>query len=529
MNKYFYRTIRLKKWLFALFITVSLLNQLVIIIYPLFLNYILNYFSQIQTCQIILFVILSLLLPLMNYGVDALNNYISNKFSTIISASILEEIFHKNIVKLKKFSVDEINRTVNNFSGLLCSFYLFNVLGCMFNLMSALVMSIILVKESVFLALGIILLNIVRLVFVYCFKSKLKKVSQDKLEAENKYMGYVVKCIQKLKTIRLRKQEEQVLNQLEDLENYFYLKNNQAVDVNSTISMINQNAVWLIKFATIILGLMLFYQMQMNILVLPLAFMYAQNITQSFDYLSYLSSSYASLKGFYNGVLKILSIEKIKDNGLQNSFDTLTLKEVGFVFDDFNIFTCLNYTFKKGLIYVITGENGTGKSTLFKLLSGLYPRYQGQILLNQHCLSDYNIEYYQYNLISTFLQEDFLFEGTILDNLFTTQKEQAILLCHQFGLDENKKVENNGKNLSGGQKRKVLFIRFLLEVKAHQPSLILLDEPTYALDAQSIEVVKQTIQDLSKQHLVILISHDILNSEGNFKVLKLENGGLFNR
>ena len=103
------------------------------------------------------------------------------------------------------------------------------------------------------------------------------------------------------------------------------------------------------------------------------------------------------------------------------------------------------------------------------------------------------------------------------------------MLCHQFGLDENKKVENNGKNLSGGQKRKVLFIRFLLEVKAHKPSLILLDEPTYALDAQSIEVVKQTIQDLSKQHLVILISHDILNSEGNFKVLKLENGGLFNR
>ncbi|UUX34248.1 ABC transporter ATP-binding protein [Fundicoccus culcitae] len=185
----------------------------------------------------------------------------------------------------------------------------------------------------------------------------------------------------------------------------------------------------------------------------------------------------------------------------------------------------------------IVGENGAGKSTLVKLICGLLLPDSGEILLNGHHQNEYNIfDYYQ--LFSTVFQDSFLLTYTIKETIiqglpYDEGHYQSVLkhsgvdkMVNQFKMGDETKivkaVDNDAIQLSGGQLQKLKLAQALYK---NGPVLIL-DEPTAALDPLSEHEVYQDYLHFSENKLSLFISHRLASTRFCDRIIYLRDGAI---
>ncbi len=211
----------------------------------------------------------------------------------------------------------------------------------------------------------------------------------------------------------------------------------------------------------------------------------------------------------------------------------LKVENVKFYYDeDKVILNNFNANFEKGKLIGVIGESGCGKSTLVKLLLGLHLPQKGKIIINckGEALSGKEIREY----ISYVPQNNFLMSGTIRENILKGNKEateeqlnEVIKKAHLSdvikslpkGLDTM--LGEGGTGISLGQAQRVTIARALIR---NRPILIL-DEPTASLDIDAEKIVLQTIKELSKDYICIMVAHgEVAYSYCDEKILlKKEN------
>lgn len=182
------------------------------------------------------------------------------------------------------------------------------------------------------------------------------------------------------------------------------------------------------------------------------------------------------------------------------------------VFEDFSL--CL----EDGEKVMLMGESGCGKSTLLKLIMGFYPREKGSIKLYGREISEYSL--FQLRQMITYIpQRSYLFEGTIGENIAMggmnkeqVTQEQIISAAQMAYADEfirslpegyDTRVEASGKNLSVGQRQRIAIARAFLK----NSPILLMDEPSSALDVHSEKMVNRAIGELMKDKVVIMVTH----------------------
>ena len=163
----------------------------------------------------------------------------------------------------------------------------------------------------------------------------------------------------------------------------------------------------------------------------------------------------------------------------------------------------LNLKFEFGKITGINGQSGKGKSTLLKLLLGLYKPVSGDILYDYIKLYDIDKEYFYKNLISFVGQEPVLFSGSTHENIISNIEDYDTDL-----FDSLKKLIDDVPmdiKMSGGQRQRVAICRAFMR----KPKILLLDEPTSALDVENEKIVLDMIQKLHKLYdiTIIIVSH----------------------
>ena len=177
----------------------------------------------------------------------------------------------------------------------------------------------------------------------------------------------------------------------------------------------------------------------------------------------------------------------------------------------------INFEIKKGDKVAIRGETGSGKSTLINIISGLIDPTEGKILIDNVNIKKENKKNWQKN-ISLVPQTIFLNDATILENIaiaeiFSHIDINRVKICANIAqidkfienLDNkyNEKVGERGVRLSGGQRQRIGIARALYR----NSSLIIMDEPTNALDSETENLVMKSIINLTKNVTVIMISH----------------------
>lgn len=203
-----------------------------------------------------------------------------------------------------------------------------------------------------------------------------------------------------------------------------------------------------------------------------------------------------------------------------NDINSIKIRDLTFGYGDKIVINDVNLEVLKGEHVLIRGKNGCGKSTLIKLLVGLYTDYDGEILLNDSSLKNLDINSIR-NLIAVVPQKPFILNASIYDNLkifapnADEQKIEDVLIELNLYDIKDKIAGDNGALLSGGEKQKISFARVLLR----ETQIVIMDEPVNSLDLYSQQVTEKFIEQTSKT--LIVISHDFsLKHEFN-KVIEI--------
>lgn len=170
---------------------------------------------------------------------------------------------------------------------------------------------------------------------------------------------------------------------------------------------------------------------------------------------------------------------------------------------------------KKGQKVVLSGESGSGKSTLLKMIAGLYIPLQGDMKLEQNQYSKVSLEEWRKN-VAYVSQQTHIFPGTLRDNLTlaksTASEEEIWHAIQQAQLEEWVKalpdgietVLNEKRTVSSGERQRIAVARAFLK----DAPLLILDEPTAALDQVNVDGLCQAIFGLMQDRMVIIASHD---------------------
>ena len=197
----------------------------------------------------------------------------------------------------------------------------------------------------------------------------------------------------------------------------------------------------------------------------------------------------------------------------------------------------LNLTIRPGQKIALVGANGAGKTTLVKLLTGLYRPDSGEILLGGRSIESYSQEEY-FDLIGTVFQEPFLMAFSIEENIACCDEQQAdhqrVCRCLQrAGLWErierlpkgvktpySKELYEDGESFSGGEAQRLMLARALYK----DAPVMVLDEPTAALDPLAEAQMYAQYNDLTADKTSIFISHRLSSTQFCDRVLYLEGG-----
>ena len=190
-----------------------------------------------------------------------------------------------------------------------------------------------------------------------------------------------------------------------------------------------------------------------------------------------------------------------------------------------------------GSTTALVGPSGSGKSTLLGLVTAFTRPTQGRILIDGLDLASLRLREYRSRL-GMVLQDNFLFDGTILDNLRFSRAEATLEEVHavsriahcdefisRFPDGYHTVVGERGVKLSGGQRQRVAIARAILA----DPAILLLDEATSSLDSETEALIRDGLQALRRGRTSFVIAHRLSTIVSADQILVLENGRIVER
>ncbi|MDC1162019.1 ABC transporter ATP-binding protein [Tenacibaculum sp.] len=215
-----------------------------------------------------------------------------------------------------------------------------------------------------------------------------------------------------------------------------------------------------------------------------------------------------------------------------NVINNISLNNIHFSYKKKEILKGIDLYFTKGKCIVLSGNNGSGKSTIIAIIEGLYKPSKGNISINNIDFNHIDISHFR-KQIGIVQQQPILFSGNIYDNItygnsnvdeIKVKKAAAYIGIDAFieSLPEkyNTKIGDNGILLSGGQQQRIALARAIL----NEPSLLILDEPTNHLDTTGVTHLLNQLKTLPFNPTILVVSHHKLMFEIADQVYHLENG-----
>jgi ABC-type multidrug transport system fused ATPase/permease subunit len=211
----------------------------------------------------------------------------------------------------------------------------------------------------------------------------------------------------------------------------------------------------------------------------------------------------------------------------------ISFNNVSFAYEeDKEVVHNISFEAPSGSVTALVGTSGSGKSTIASLAATFLNPKSGTITIDGIDLSNVDLSSYRQHL-GVVLQDDFLFEGTIRENILfprpqatEAQLQEAVHAgyVHEFtnrfekGLDTV--IGERGVKLSGGQKQRIAIARAILA----NPKIIILDEATSNLDTESESLIQQSLSELMKGRTTFVIAHRLSTIRQASQILVVENG-----
>ena len=243
-------------------------------------------------------------------------------------------------------------------------------------------------------------------------------------------------------------------------------------------------------------------------------------------------SNYIKAQGAAINIQEILKLEieedKVSEVVEEDFRGNIKFENVSFSYkDDFYVLRDLNLEIKENQTVAFVGHTGSGKSTIMNLIVKFYSATKGNVLINGRNINDYSKEYLR-EKTAIVLQDSFLFEGTLLENITTSNDEKIArealskvggdFILENHSLDS--KVEVGGSNFSTGEKQLICLARAL----AKDPKILILDESTANIDSETEQNVSRAIEELKQGRTTLIIAHRLSTIKNADMIYVLRKG-----
>ncbi len=376
-----------------------------------------------------------------------------------------------------------------------------------------------LLNKTLFLIVQVIVIFYVIIILVY--NKPLKRCLDASLESKILLASKLEESIRGFETIKGLNIEDKMINQIIEANNQ-YMKNalilvkkiNGQTFFKNFISMIGNILIFMVGVMLVRYG---FISVEALITYILLISLYLNPLRNIIDLDATLKESSITIRK----VLELISVSFSKKKGGYKHGD-IVFKNVSYSFDDVkNVLDNVNLEIKQNEKVFITGKSGSGKSTLMKLLKGYYDGYKGGIYVDNVDIRGMNL---RINYVS--LNES-LFTGTVNYNLKikgNKNLKQVKKICQTSWIDEgvlnyNALIEENGLNLSYGQRQKIALARALQDF-----DILIIDEALSALDIASERGILKSLLKYCENKTVIFISHRLENKDLFDSHIVFDNG-----
>ena len=369
---------------------------------------------------------------------------------------------------------------------------------------------------NVYLALLLVVFAIIYITVRNNYDRKINYYYNKVVVQDDKYstlLMQIVSGLQEIKTFNMLPKLTNKLNVIQNKFIKFYGKKRDYYTIrNNDVKVI----IYIFRFFLYILLICLMIKGKFDISILVLIVSYHEYLVTYINDLIDSTSTIREVNTAVNRINDILNYnsKKIKF-GMIDTKDIhgiIEFKNVSLEMKNHKILNNINLKIDHNEVVAIVGEAGSGKTMLFNLILRLFEPTKGKITLDNINIFDFNKEVYSNN-VSVVNQKPFIFNMSIRKNLnfVDTNINNQIDACKKAGIHEfietlpqgyNTILRENGSNISGGQKQMISIARTILS----EAEVLLLDDITTSLDPDTAKLVPRLINNLKKDHTIIMIT-----------------------
>lgn len=419
----------------------------------------------------------------------------------------------------KTSSGEVINRIVNDADTL--SFTFSRLVALISSLTASLIVLVYIFINSWVLGIEIIIFVGILYLVINKYDPMLINVHKERKKLQDKFTSLVNESIRGIREIKTLGVKNNLMSNMKEIIKSIFDKSKEEVSIRKKYNALTFLLKIFLEGVVFITCAFLIYKESITIGFFVTMTYYIYRFTNLIDNINNFSQTYQKLIVSLQRVNEILENRLYEDEIFGNEKinkvkGLIEFKNVSFSYpDEDNIINDFNIKLEPNKKIAIVGKSGQGKSTLFNLITRVFDVKEGLITLDDINIKDLTEEELRKH-ISIIRQEPFIFNRTILENFKIINKDIELEDIRKYTkmsyLDDyimslpngyDTVLGEGGVNLSGGQKQRLSIARTL----AKNSEVILFDEATSALDNSSQDYIKKTIDNLIKDHTVVIVAH----------------------
>ena len=449
---------------------------------------------------------------------------ILSKLESILTRKLEFYTYKKAInlpsIAFEKMSSGEIINRITNDADTL-SFVFLRLLNMLTMLVTSFVLLIYIFINSWVIGLEIIAVIIILYFVIKKYNPILEKIHKERKKEQDKFISLTNESIRGIREIKTLGVKNNLINNVINIVKILFNKSSKEIDAKRNFDIITGILKSILECGVLATCIVLLYYNYISLSFLVSMTYYVYRFTNMIEDINELIQTYQKVKVSVSRVNDILDNRLFDDEvfgekEIKNVKGIIKFDNVSFAYpEEDNTLNKFNLLVEPNKKVAIVGASGQGKSTLFNLLTRIFDVNKGKILIDNINIKDLKEDELRKN-ISIIRQEPFIFNRSIKDNFLIVDESLTLddirKYCKMAYLDDyimslpkgyDTILGEGGVNLSGGQKQRLSIARTL----SRNSKIILFYEATSALDNNSQNYIKKTVDDLVYNHTVIIVAH----------------------